>query len=135
MEMNYSPAELAFLASSLEELRTRVQALLRKGGDPLQRQGLTNLLEEVKQAERALEAGPGEGGFAAGETSTFYTAAYAQRRKINQFLDTSVCPADKRNELVSAASSVNALLRKLKADLGARGVDADEAMKKEAAAR
>ncbi len=129
MEHSYSPADRDFLKSSLEELRTRVQALLRKGGDPLQQKGLSNLLSEVEQAGRALETG-GEGGFSTKDLSTLYSAVYAQRRRIDQFLDTAMCPADKRDELISAASAVNALLRRLRADLEERGADAEGAAKK-----
>ena len=117
------------LTEYLEELRTRVQALLRKGGDPLQQKGLSNLLSEVEQAGRALETG-GEGGFSTKDLSTLYSAVYAQRRRIDQFLDTAMCPADKRDELISAASAVNALLRRLRADLEERGADAEGAAKK-----
>lgn len=133
MEHSYSPADRDFLKSSLEELRTRVQALLRKGGDPLQQQGLSNLLSEVEQAGRALETG-GEEGFSTKDLSTLYSAVYAQRRRIDQFLDTAMCPADKRDELISAASAVNALLRRLRADLEERGADAEGAAKKGAIA-
>ena len=128
MEHVYSSADRTFLKSSLKELQTRVQALLRKGGDPLRQQGLTNLLREVEQAGRALDA-KGES-FTTKDLSTFYSAVYAQRRKIDQFLDTAMCPADKRDELISAAASVNALLRKLRADLEDRGADAEGAAKK-----
>ena len=125
METMYTSADLAFLRTSLEELRGRVQALLRKEGGPLQRQGLTNLLQDVEGAAAALDAGPGEAGFPAKALETFCSAVYAQRRKIDQILDTPMCPADKRNEMVSAASAVNALLRKLRADLADREADSD----------
>ena len=45
-------------------------------------------------------------------------------------MDTAVCPADKRNDLVSAASAVNALLRKLRADLEAKGGSVSAAVKR-----
>ena len=130
MEAIYSSADLAFLDSSLKELQQRVQSLLRKNGAPLQRQGLANLLDEVQQAGRALAAGEGQDGFAVKDLEIFYYAVHAQRRRVDQFLDTAVCPADKRNDLVSAASAVNALLRELRADLEAKGGSVSAAVKR-----
>ena len=130
MEAIYSSADLAFLDSSLKELQQRVQSLLRKNSAPLQRQGLANLLDEVQQAGRALAAGEGQDGFAVKDLEIFYYAVHAQRRRVDQFLDTAVCPADKRNDLVSAASAVNALLRKLRADLEAKGGSVSAAVKR-----
>ena len=129
MEAIYSSADLAFLDSSLKELQQRVQSLLRKNSAPLQRQGLANLLDEVQQAGRALAAGEGQDGFAVKDLEIFYYAVHAQRRRVDQFLDTAVCPADKRNDLVSA-SAVNALLRKLRADLEAKGGSVSAAVKR-----
>ena len=130
MESTYSSAELAFLASCLEELQKRVQALLRKNGNPLQQQGLSNLLEGVQRAEAALSAYGEQGGtFALEDLGVLYSAVYAQRRKINQCLETPVCPADKHNDLVEAAASVNSLLRRLRTEIEAAGVDADTFIK------
>ena len=130
MELIYSSADLNFLASCLEELEKRVQALLRKNGNPLQRQGLEHLLENVEHGKTALSASSESAGpFALEDLGVFYSAVYAQRRKINQFLDTSVCPADQRNDLVSAAATINSLLRKLRTQIEDTGVDADTFIK------
>ena len=124
METAYSPADLAFLTQAVQELHTRVQALLRKSGNsPLQRQGLSNLLQKVERAQAALAAYPETGRFATQELGTFYNAVYAQRRRIDQFLDIALCPVDKRNEMVSSASAVNALLRRLRQEIQQAGKD------------